>query len=114
MNDNTSTTSTLILLPQEVVQTTIEVVADGVFYEKTIDNITLESNRRHLYTVTLGGEGENPSITITESGITDWQPGNGENINSTTDAPETDTAFDSSYWNNSGETQDIKSQSTEK
>ena len=102
VNDNTSTTSTLILLPQEVVQTTIEVVADGVFYEKTIDNITLESNRRHLYTVTLGGEGENPSITITESGITDWQPGNGGNINSTTDAPETDTAFDSSYWNNSG------------
>ena len=42
MNDNTSTTSTLILLPQEVVQTTIEVVADGFFYEKTIDNITLE------------------------------------------------------------------------
>lgn len=52
--------------------------------------------------------------TKLESGITDWQPGNGENINSTTDAPETDTAFDSSYWNNSGETQDIKSQSTEK
>ena len=114
VNDNTSTTSTLILLPQEVVQTTIEVVADGVFYEKTIDNITLESNRRHLYTVTLGGEGENPSITITESGITDWQPGNGGNINSTTDAPETDTAFDSSYWNNSGETKYIKSLSNEK
>lgn len=34
VNDNTSTTSTLILLPQEVVQTTIEVVADGVFYEE--------------------------------------------------------------------------------
>ena len=71
-------------------------------------------NVSYTLKVTLGGEGENPSITITESGITDWQPGNGENINSTTDAPETDTAFDSSYWNNSGETQDIKSQSTEK
>ena len=48
MNDNTSTTSTLILLPQEVVQTTIEVVADGVFYEKTIDNITLEDTYTRL------------------------------------------------------------------
>lgn len=106
---NPSMVSTLVLLPQEIAQATIEVIANGVFYSTTIDNITLENNKQHSYTVELGSDSS--QITIKKNDTTEWQPGNGGEATSKPDAPDTDASFGSSQWGEGQEDQDIKSES---
>lgn len=101
--------SSLILFPQTIGDTEIEIVADGILFRQKIEDLDLEATCIHSYTATMAMDGS--SITISKNDVVSWKPGTGGEVNSTPDHPSTDTSIGASDWGSTGNSQDIQSKS---